>query len=142
MRGDESLDEALERLLAEAACRRLVLQAAQAVDHHQPAVFAALFAPDGVLVRPNGQPLEGCAAIEAAYAGRPPGRITRHLVTSTLVSFTSPTEARGLSPVLLWHRRPAGSRRAPRAACPAAAARRRVRRPVRAPARGLAHRPA
>lgn len=92
----------VEQLLAEAACRRLVLEAAQAVDHGQPADFAALFAEDGVLMRPNGQALEGRAAIEAAYAARPAGRITRHLVTATLVSFVSATQAHGLSPVVLW----------------------------------------
>ncbi|WP_240636191.1 nuclear transport factor 2 family protein [Caldimonas tepidiphila] len=95
------MDE-LERMLAREACRELVLQAALHVDANRPEQFAALFAEDGVLTRPNAQPLRGREAILAAYRQRPADRITRHLVTNTLVTLESDTEARAASYVLLW----------------------------------------
>lgn len=94
-------DTALHREI-EQACRELVLQAARHVDAGDAAGLARLFAPDGVLVRPNAQPLQGRDAIEAAYAQRPADRITRHLVTNTLVEIESPASARASSYVLLW----------------------------------------
>ena len=95
------MDE-LEGLLAERACTRLVLQAAAHVDRGEPAALAALFTPDAVLERPGGACLQGRAAIQAAYEQRPAERITRHLVSNTLVDLLSPTEARAESQVLLW----------------------------------------
>jgi uncharacterized protein (TIGR02246 family) len=95
------MDE-LEGLLAERACTRLVIQSVAHVDRGEPAALAALFAPDGVLVRPGGASLLGRAAIQAAYEQRPVERITRHLVSNTLVEVVSPTEARAESQVLLW----------------------------------------
>jgi len=95
------MDE-LERLLAERACTRLVLLAAAHVDRGEPAALAALFTPDAVLVRPGGTALHGREAIQAAYEQRPAERITRHLVSNTLVDLVSDSEARAQSQVLLW----------------------------------------
>ena len=92
----------IERLLIQDACRELVLRAAECADGHDAAGLAALFAPDGVLRRPGGQAMVGRAAIEAAYAQRPRERITRHLVTNTLVEVESSTRASARSRVLLW----------------------------------------
>lgn len=86
----------------EQACRELVLRAARCADAGDAAGLAQLFAPDGILVRPHAAPLQGRASIEAAYAQRPAGRLTRHLVTNTLVETESPASARALSYVLLW----------------------------------------
>ena len=94
--------DALQRLLIQEACRELVLRAAERADANDPAGLAALFQPDGVLRRPGGQALVGRAAIEQAYAQRPAQRITRHLVTNTLVEVVSVTEASARSRVLLW----------------------------------------
>lgn len=94
--------DALQRLLIQETCRELVLRAAERADGHDAAGLAALFAPDGVLRRPTGQPLAGRAAIEAAYAQRPRERLTRHLVTNTLVEVESPARATARSRVLLW----------------------------------------
>lgn len=94
--------DALQRLLIQEACRELVLRAATCADGHEAAGLAALFASDGVLRRPGGQPLVGSAAIEAAYAQRPRDRLTRHLVTNTLVEVESATAASARSRVLLW----------------------------------------
>lgn len=95
------MDELLH-LSIEAACRRLVLLAAEYVDAHRPAELAALFADDGVLIRPNAAPLHGPEAIRAAYAARPPGRISRHLVTGTRVDVLSEDDAVAHSRVLVW----------------------------------------
>ncbi|UUX94517.1 nuclear transport factor 2 family protein [Aquabacterium sp. J223] len=92
----------LQRLLAEDACRRLVLDAAAAVDGGRPEAFAALFCEDGVLQRPGGQPLVGRAAIAAAYASRAPDRMTCHIVTNSRVELLGDGEARVASSVLLW----------------------------------------
>ncbi|MBL0420092.1 nuclear transport factor 2 family protein [Ramlibacter sp. AW1] len=92
----------LERLTITAACRDVIHRGAAAVDANDADGFAALFTEDGVLERPSGAPLQGREAVRQAYAARAPERITRHLVTNTLVEPDSPTEARATSLVLLW----------------------------------------
>jgi len=93
----------LQRLLIQEACRELVLRSVACADAHDAAGLAALFLPEGVLRRPGGQsPLVGRAAIEHAYAQRPRERITRHLVTNTLVEVESASAASARSRVLLW----------------------------------------
>jgi ketosteroid isomerase-like protein len=94
--------DALQRLLIEDDCRNLVLRAATLADAHDAAGFAALFAADAVLQRPNAAPLAGREAIREAYAQRPRSRLTRHLVTNTRITVESATQARGHSLVLLW----------------------------------------
>lgn len=96
------MNEPMDRLLAQQACRDLVLRAAACADAGDAQALAQLFAEDGVLVRPNAGPLTGRAAIHAAYAQRPSGRITRHLVTNTMVELDDPQSAHALSYVLLW----------------------------------------
>jgi uncharacterized protein (TIGR02246 family) len=93
----------LDELLARDACRTLVLDAAAAVDARQPDAFAALFAEDGVLVRPGGEPLRGRDAIRDAYARRPATRITHHLVSNQRVTLAPDgTTAQVHSMVVLW----------------------------------------
>ncbi len=92
----------IERLLAQQACRDLVLRAAACADAGDAQALSQLFAEDAVLVRPNAQPLQGRAAILGAYAQRPADRITRHLVTNTLVELGEPGRAQARSYVLLW----------------------------------------
>jgi ketosteroid isomerase-like protein len=95
------MDE-MQTLLIERACSRLVLLAAAHADHHRAAEFAALFAPDALLSRPNAEALHGREAIREAYAQRPASRISRHVVTNICVDVLSTTEARAISTVLLW----------------------------------------
>jgi uncharacterized protein (TIGR02246 family) len=95
------IDE-LALLSAEAGCRRTVLRSAHCIDAGDPAGLAALFTMEGVLQRPTGAPLQGRAAIAAAYQARSPERLTRHLVVSTLVEVTAPDQANAVSRVLLW----------------------------------------
>ncbi|MDR7304748.1 nuclear transport factor 2 family protein [Rhodoferax saidenbachensis] len=93
----------LETLAAEAACRALVLQGADAVDGGDAQGFAALFAPDGTLVRPDGRVLQGRAAIAHAYASRDSDRLTHHLVCNQQVTVDLQTgTAQARSKVLLW----------------------------------------
>lgn len=93
---------ALEQLLAEQACRRVVLETARTVDEQDYSAFAQLFTSDGILLRPDGSRLEGRAAIEQAYAQRDQNRLTRHLVTNHGVTVHSPTRATSSCGILLW----------------------------------------
>ncbi len=90
-------------LAAEAECRAVVLQGADAVDSGDAAGFAALFEPEGTLVRPDGSVLQGRAAIAQAYASRDADRLTQHLVCNQHVTVDLPTgTAQARSKVLLW----------------------------------------
>lgn len=92
----------VEQLLARDACAALIVAFAACNDAHDADGLAALFAPDGVLVRPGAAPLHGRAAIAHAYASRPSGRITRHVVSNVQVRLESATTATGLSYVTVW----------------------------------------
>ncbi|MGE0141428.1 MAG: nuclear transport factor 2 family protein [Ilumatobacteraceae bacterium] len=84
----------VERMLAERACERVVVASATCNDSRDWAGLAALYTADGVVVRPNGQRLEGRDAIEAGYAAGPADRVTRHLCTNMRVEVDGPDEAR------------------------------------------------
>jgi ketosteroid isomerase-like protein len=92
---------ATDVLLAERACERLIVDSARFNDLREWAALAALYTPDGVVVRPNGQRLEGREAIEAAYASGPPDRVTRHLCTNLRVELDDTDSARATTVVLI-----------------------------------------
>jgi ketosteroid isomerase-like protein len=92
----------LERMLIAQACRETVLRASAAVDANDAAAFAGFFTDTGVLERPNAAPVSGRDAIREAYAQRPAQRLTRHLVTNTVVDIDGPDSAQARSLVLLW----------------------------------------
>ncbi|MYM26294.1 hypothetical protein GTP46_27050 [Duganella sp. FT135W] len=92
----------IDLLLAEQDCRDLVVEAAVLIDAQSYERFAALFIENGVLVRPGAEPLLGRAAIIESYRSRPHGRITRHLISNSLVTLESDTAAHGTSYVQLW----------------------------------------
>jgi ketosteroid isomerase-like protein len=94
--------DAQQILLIEHACSKLILRVAAFADAGHATRLAALFTTDGVLVRPSAAPVEGRQAIEASYAERPTNRITRHLITNTLVDVESASRAQAVSLVLLW----------------------------------------
>ena len=48
------MNDALQRLLDENACRALAVAAADAIDGRDFQALVQLFEPDGVLVRPDG----------------------------------------------------------------------------------------
>ena len=93
--------DAIEALLIERACERLVIDSARFNDERQWAALAALYTQAGVVVRPNGQRLEGREAIEAAYAAGPPDRVTRHLCTNLRVDVDGPADAHGTTTVMI-----------------------------------------
>ncbi|HMK13336.1 MAG TPA: nuclear transport factor 2 family protein [Acidimicrobiales bacterium] len=73
------------------------------VDHEDGVGVADLFCEDGVYSVANGQNA-GRDAIAESYrqrAARGP-RLSRHVQTNLRVTFTSPTEARGISILTLW----------------------------------------
>jgi ketosteroid isomerase-like protein len=92
----------LERLLLEADCRALVAETTRCVDAAQPDALALLFTADAVLLRPGAAPLVGRAAIRAAYAERPPNRLTRHLVTHTRITVVDADTVDAASLLLVW----------------------------------------
>lgn len=92
----------LECLLAEKACRDVVLAAADAVDAQDHDALVRLFTPDATLVRPGGQPLQGREAIRAAYAARDPDRLTQHLICNHSVQVEPGGAALSRCRVLLW----------------------------------------
>lgn len=91
-----------DRALIEHACARLVLESVAANDRQDYEAFAALFTSDGLLHRPNGEPLCGRDEIIESYRTRPRNRITRHICTNILVQADSPQSARGTTYVILY----------------------------------------
>ena len=67
---------ASDELLIERACRRLIVDSARCNDLREWAALAALYTPTGVVVRPNGQRLEGRG--ESKPRMRPRRRIGSH----------------------------------------------------------------
>ncbi|MGH9133048.1 MAG: nuclear transport factor 2 family protein [Ilumatobacteraceae bacterium] len=91
----------IDVLLIERDCERVVVASATCNDQRQFAALADLYTVDGVVVRPNGQRLEGRAAIEGAYAAGPPDRVTRHLCANVRVDVDGPDAARATTVVLI-----------------------------------------
>jgi ketosteroid isomerase-like protein len=86
----------------ERACERLVLDFAYFGDRQDYEALAALFAENGTLVRPAGDPLVGRAAIIKSYQSRPAGRITRHVCTNIRITVESSDRARALTYAVVY----------------------------------------
>jgi ketosteroid isomerase-like protein len=98
-----TMNDALQRMLDENACRALAVAAADAIDGRDFQALVQLFESDGELVRPDGVALKGHAAILAAYAARSPERLTRHLVCNQRVTVDlAAGTASAACTVLLW----------------------------------------
>ena len=110
-----------ERRAAEADCARLIALYANLNDEARWDEVVALYAEDGVMVRPTAPdaPIHGREAILAAFKSRP-ARTTRHVCSNVVITLESADTARGVSAML---RRAAGGL---------------VPRPVRAHCRRLA----
>jgi ketosteroid isomerase-like protein len=91
----------IDVLVIEHACARVIVDSATYNDRREFGALAALYTADGVVVRPNGQRLEGRAAIEAAYAAGSPDRVTRHLCSNVRVDVESADTARATTAVLI-----------------------------------------
>ena len=92
-----------ERRAIEADCARLIALYANLNDAARWDDVAALYAEDGVMVRPTAPdaPTVGRAAILAAFKARPP-RTTRHVCSNVVIDVESADEARGESAMLLF----------------------------------------
>lgn len=97
-----------ERRAAEADCARLIALYANLNDAARWDEVAALYAEDGVMVRPTAPdaPVTGRAAILAAFQARPP-RVTRHVCSNVVIVVESADSARGESAMLLFTGGPA-----------------------------------
>lgn len=88
----------LDRLLAERACERLVLDFVHRLDLGEPASVAELFTEDGVWRWPEGdRHVEGRGALRTYFGTRPADRLSRRMMANVLVTVDSPTEARATS---------------------------------------------
>lgn len=88
----------LDRLLAERACERLVVEFVRRLDLGEPGEVAELFTADGVWEWPAGERrIEGREALRAYFGGRPEGRLSRRVVSNVLVTVTSPATATATS---------------------------------------------
>ena len=87
----------LEELQIKLACSELIIRAVSCADKHDARGFADCFALDASLSRPGGQPIVGREAIFATYAQRPAERLTRHLITNTLLDIVSAQQVKAVS---------------------------------------------
>src|SRR6218665_3426516 len=92
MSSDKVTLSAVDRMLAEQACRDLGVQAAAFTDAQSHEDFAALFTEDGVRIRPGPEHIQGQAAIIESYRSRPAGRITRPLISNIFAKVKSEKE--------------------------------------------------
>ncbi|MFB7231429.1 nuclear transport factor 2 family protein [Streptomyces fimicarius] len=84
----------LDRLIAERACERLVVEFVRTLDLGEPGDVAELFTPDGVWEWAEGdRRIEGRDALRAYFGGRPADRLSRRLCTNILVTLTSASTA-------------------------------------------------
>jgi hypothetical protein len=90
--------DALDRMLVERACERLIYEYSRLVDFGEAAAVASLFTEDG---RWQGTELllEGRGEIRAWFEKREAigRRVSRHVFTNVLVDAVSETEAKSLS---------------------------------------------
>ncbi|MET9060701.1 nuclear transport factor 2 family protein [Streptomyces antibioticus] len=91
----------IEQLLAERACRRLLLDLVRSLDLDEPASVAELFTEDGTWTWPEGdRRIAGRAALRAHFAARPAAdrhTRSRSLMSSVHVEVTSPDTATATS---------------------------------------------
>ena len=86
---DETL-EPVERLIAERACERLIVEFVHRLDLGDPSSVADLFTPDGVWQWPAGdRRIAGRDALRDYFGGRPVDRLSRRMCTNILVTVTS-----------------------------------------------------
>ena len=92
----------MDTLTIERACERLVLDFAYYSDHQEYESLSKLFATEGIMKRPNGDPIVGREAILQAYRSRPAGRMTRHVCTNIRIMVESVDRARGLTYAVVY----------------------------------------
>lgn len=80
----------MERLLAERACERLVVEFVHRLDLGDPSSVADLFTPDGAWEWPAGdRRIAGHDALRSYFGNRPADRLSRRICTNILVTVAS-----------------------------------------------------
>ena len=102
-----------ERLAAEHACNRLVMQYAIAADTGEFDRAADCYVPDGRLTI-AGKTHAGRAAIRTRLAHQPADQVSRHVVSNVLIDVIDSSNARGCAYVTIYR----GTRRDARGAGP------------------------
>ncbi|MCW2873821.1 nuclear transport factor 2 family protein [Actinacidiphila oryziradicis] len=93
----EALDP-MERLLAERACERLILEFVRRLDLGDPSTVAELFTPDGIWEWPDdGRRVQGRDALRGYFGSRPKDRLSRRMSTNVLVTVNSASAATATS---------------------------------------------
>ncbi|MEY9964799.1 uncharacterized protein (TIGR02246 family) [Streptacidiphilus sp. MAP12-16] len=88
----------MERLLAERACERLIVEFVHRLDLGDPSSVADLFTPDGVWLWPHGdRRVEGRDALRGYFGSRPKDRLSRRISTNILVTVSSASAATATS---------------------------------------------
>ncbi|MGX1560678.1 nuclear transport factor 2 family protein [Streptomyces sp. NPDC055506] len=88
----------IERLLAERACERLILDFVHRLDLGDPSSVAELFTEDGVWQWPrDGRLIKGRDALRAYFGSRPADRLSRRMMSNVLVTVESPDTAGAIS---------------------------------------------
>ncbi|MFF7788927.1 nuclear transport factor 2 family protein [Streptomyces sp. NPDC007991] len=88
----------LERLLAERACERLIIDFVHRLDLGEPSCVAELFTEDGVWQWPeDGRLVKGRAALRGYFGSRPADRLSRRMMSNVLVTVTSWDTATAIS---------------------------------------------
>ncbi|MET7938258.1 nuclear transport factor 2 family protein [Streptomyces sp. NPDC005322] len=84
----------LERLIAERACERLIVEFVRRLDLGDPSSVADLFTPYGIWEWPAGdRRIAGRDALRDYFGGRPADRLSRRICTNILVTVTSSERA-------------------------------------------------
>ncbi|MEW2621948.1 nuclear transport factor 2 family protein [Streptomyces sp. NPDC048106] len=90
----------VQRLLAERACERLILEFVHRLDLGEPAGVAELFTEDGTWRWPppgDGRAVRGRAALREYFGARPADRLSRRLMSNVLVTVASAQTATAVS---------------------------------------------
>ncbi|MEU8777164.1 nuclear transport factor 2 family protein [Streptomyces sp. NPDC048606] len=80
----------MERLLAERACERLVVEFVHRLDLGDPGSVAELFTPDGIWRWPAGdRRIAGRDALRTYFGDRPADRLSRRICANVLVDVSA-----------------------------------------------------
>ncbi|WP_330256252.1 nuclear transport factor 2 family protein [Nocardia sp. NBC_00565] len=93
-----AVEDALDVVLAERACERLIVEFVRRLDLGVPGDVAELFTKDGVWEWPEGgRRVHGRAALRDYFASRPADRLSRRVSTNILVTVDTPVSASSTS---------------------------------------------